>query len=1026
MPPQFPDLPPAPHPASWQGRPADAHAAGRQHRLARILAGVSAGLIVAVLLAAWAVPPLLDWGRFRTGIAAIASAQLGRPVVIGGEVTLRLLPEAVLTAADVTLPDQGDGISAQLGALRLQVALAPLLAGRIVPRDLVLGAPVLRLPWPLPDGFAHPSRPRVPHAFSAHMENGTLRIGRAEVTGINAGIHGGPEPAASGILPSGLLQPDAGAASGFGAEGFALMGGRSWRFTSALGAPDADGVSAVDLAVHGQGAAAETGGKVEGTLADGVIQGRLQAGGPDLSLLLPLARLSWRADAPFVASGERIEAASITLSLGGSPATGALALHLGTPRRLDGRVHASSLDLDEWVRVIGAARPALPGLPARLEFSADRARFLNGTLQDLRGALLSDGTILRLDQAEATLPGQARLSLGGTLSGVDGLLVTGPASIDAPDLKATLAWLTPLAPGLAGAIPAPVLLHGRLAGMASIGRGNLAVAGLSGEVDGAAVTGGLTVVTGAHPKLTATLNLDRLSLDDWLGRAAVSGQPVGPMLSRIGQSAAAFETDLHVATANAVWRRAELTEMRLDVRTGPAGLVVDHASATVFGANVSIEGAIAIDGTVTAGAASVSAPDAAVVFGAMPAGWRWGSGLWHGPLSAEATAEGPPDALGMQVRAEMQDILAEAEWEADTVARTGDGTLTLRHPGAPRLLAALGVAGAERWLDTGSVALRARVSTRPGHFTAQDFDLAAADLQLAGQLDLDLTGKEPLLSGGITSGLLALPGPASMGMISPALLQGWSAQLRLSAAQVTVDRAASGEHATASLELGGGVGLAGFEAVVPTGGKLSGQAAFDLAAVPPRLALQGEWTGMRLDSLPSGPPVRPEGGEADLLLDVTSSGANIPDLLHRVSGQATLGLHNMQVAGFDLGAAANGLALSGQAGRDAVQAALTKGDTAGFSGTLAVALAQGRVDVPLQTIAAPGGQVTVQGAGEANGSDVDLRLGLFPAQSEPVPNVQLGIHLAGTWPTLRATPELVWPVPPPARPARPAHHARRH
>ena len=383
-----PDAPPAPGPARW---PADA-ARTRPRPTERVVAYSLAGVLGLALLAAWAVPPGLDWGRFRTGIAAIAAAQLGRPVVISGEVTLRLLPEAVLTATGVTLPDQGDGVSAELSTLRLQVAVLPLLAGRIRPRDLALGSPVVHLPWPLPDTLAHHASGRVPQAFAAHIENGSLQVGQARVTGINAGIHDGPEPA---FVP-GL--PDASAA-GFGAEGFAAFAGRSWRFNGALGIPDADGVSALDLAVAGQGAAAQTNGVLRGTVADGVVQGRLHAGGPDLSLLMPAARLAWQADAPFVASGTSIEAAPITVSLGGSPAEASLALHVAAPMRLDGRVHASSVDLDAWVRLLGTeaasgagGRLAVARLPGRIDITADTARLLGGTVAGLHGALVSDGT----------------------------------------------------------------------------------------------------------------------------------------------------------------------------------------------------------------------------------------------------------------------------------------------------------------------------------------------------------------------------------------------------------------------------------------------------------------------------------------------------------------------------------------------------------------------------------------------------------------------------------------------------------
>src|SRR5271156_3536775 len=109
--------------------------------LNRILIG-TAGLLALTLSAAWQVPPRLDWARYRGSIAAFASARLGRAVTIGGQVRLSLLPSAALTAGDVTLADRGDGISARIGALRLQVAFWPLLRGRVVPRDLVLDDPV--------------------------------------------------------------------------------------------------------------------------------------------------------------------------------------------------------------------------------------------------------------------------------------------------------------------------------------------------------------------------------------------------------------------------------------------------------------------------------------------------------------------------------------------------------------------------------------------------------------------------------------------------------------------------------------------------------------------------------------------------------------------------------------------------------------------------------------------------------------------------------------------------------------------
>ncbi len=54
-----------------------------------------------LLLAVWQVPQWLDWNRYRATIEVLASATLGQPVTIDGPITLTLLPQPVLTAAQV-------------------------------------------------------------------------------------------------------------------------------------------------------------------------------------------------------------------------------------------------------------------------------------------------------------------------------------------------------------------------------------------------------------------------------------------------------------------------------------------------------------------------------------------------------------------------------------------------------------------------------------------------------------------------------------------------------------------------------------------------------------------------------------------------------------------------------------------------------------------------------------------------------------------------------------------------------------
>jgi uncharacterized protein involved in outer membrane biogenesis len=1006
-------------------------------RLARPALGVAAGLVAAAVLAAWAIPPMLDWGRFRTGIAAIAASRLGRPVTIGGEVTLRLLPEAVLTATDVTLPDQGDGVSASIGALRLQVAVLPLLARRIVPRDLVLSTPVLRLPWPPPETLAHPARPRVPQAFAAHLENGTLRIGQARVTGINAGLHGGPEPATG----AGLLSPDgtAQATPGFGAEGFADFGGRTWRFTSALGAPDADGVSAVDLAVGGQGAAGQTGGTVQGTLADGVVQGRLVAGGPDLSLLMPAARLAWHADAPFVASGARIEARSLSLSLGGAPADGALLVRLGPAARLDARLHAAAFDLDGWLRVLAAAPGVAgipwPSLPGRLDLAADTVGLAGGTLRGAHGALVSDGASLRLEGAGATLPGEAELAASGAVAaGPAGLRITGPARLRAPLLPRTLAWLHAFLPALPASLPPGLLLRADLAGTATLGRDGLSLAGLAGQVDGTGIAGSLGLGFSIRPRIAARLTLDGPALDDWFGPGgpganltlAAAGAEAwaeawAATWAEAGRNAAAIDADIHLAAPRAAWRGLALRDLALDLRSDAGGLVVDRAAASLPG--VSLAGSLALrpDGAVTRAAVSGAAPDLAAVAAWLPAAWRLAPGLWHGAGSWAASVSGPPDAMVAAARADAGDLVLEAEGTGNPAAGTGEGTLTLRHPGAPRLLAVLGMGGAETWLGTGSLALRAHVAVTPDRVLADGFDLQAADLRLGGQLSLGLSGPQPFLAGRVDAEMLALPPLPALALAAPGWPRGWGAALSLRAAHLTLGGRKVAARVAAELGLGGGDGLLDVASADIAGGRLAGQFAFDGGRSPPALALRASLSDAHLDGAAGFLPVDLTAGVLAGSADLEASGADAASLRHSLAGQVTATLREARLTGFDMRAASGALSLAGRAARPALLAALSGGATDGLSGWATLAIGNGALSLAHAQLSSDAGVVTAQGTADLSGGLVDLAFAIAPAGTPPAgtPTPGLGVRVTGPWATAHAVPLL------PAAPAHPRKPKRR-
>src|SRR5487761_2160647 len=158
-------------------------------RLARAALTVLPILLATALLAAWLVPPQLDWARYRATIAQLATARLGLPVRIEGPVALTLLPEPVLTAGQVSVGDPAaDGLLIRVEALRLRLALWPLLTGRIDARELVLHGPDLHIPWPTQPGMLSAQPPEWLAAFAAHVEDGRLSVGQFAVTGIDGSL----------------------------------------------------------------------------------------------------------------------------------------------------------------------------------------------------------------------------------------------------------------------------------------------------------------------------------------------------------------------------------------------------------------------------------------------------------------------------------------------------------------------------------------------------------------------------------------------------------------------------------------------------------------------------------------------------------------------------------------------------------------------------------------------------------------------------------------------------------------------
>jgi hypothetical protein len=934
-------------------------------RISRIIGAVSAGLLLCVLLALWQVPRTLDPARYRGAIAAIASARLGRPVSIGGDVRLQLLPELVLTATRVSLADRGDGITASIGALRLRVALAPLLGGDIVPLDLVLDNPTLRLPWPLPADIVAPATARLPKGFSAQLERGTLQLGKVTLADLSASLRS---------------DADTGA---FSANGVASDPRASWRFAVLLGAPGADGVSALNLSIDGKGAAQDTGGSFHGRLLPGgAVDGYAAARGPDLSRLIAAPGTPWRVGGPLTVSGPRIQAPDLDIALGSSPGHARLDVRLAAPFGIYGAVALGQIDLAGWAQALADVAPS--ALPVHLDLSAAAGHLAGGAMRDLSGLFTVQGGTARLDKATATFPGGGSLTASGSLGrGFDGNF-----SIKAPDLRASLRWLG-LAPDWMAALPPSVLAQAMLSGDIRVSAGLAALSRLTGGVDRTSVSGEADFGFHGRPNLRLSLKLGVLDLVPWT--EAFRGG--APSLAAVGQAASRLESDLHIEAS-----LAGDSALKLDLQTGVAGLAVRSLEMRGNAGTVDGAGMLHPDGTIEAARLTAAAVDARHIFNVLPHAWQVFPDLWASSAGIAMTADGRPGALGAKLRADLEDLRLEADTRIDVPGRSMEATVTLRHPGAPRLLRATGIDRAADWIDTGSVALAAHVHAQPGRIDVHDFALSAASLKMDGKADIDFTGLEPEVDAVLHAANLTLPAPPSRGAFPLSWLDGWHGCAQLTADRLALAGQPVAADAHASLTVSGRVLDA--EAVQARIGHaaLSADGALDASGDRPRMAGRGQVDGIAIAGPATGLPIDVTAGGADVRVDLVADGGSWPSLLATSTGTVEGVLHDATLDGIDMGALTRALGAHAGKLRSALQVALGSGETTGLGGHFHASLAQGAADIGAADLSGTDGSIGVTGSLDLVAGAADVRLAVRPAVTAPP---VLGVRLVGPWQSAR-------------------------
>jgi len=941
-------------------------------------------LVWATLTAAWLVPPMLDWNRYRADISSLVSRELGQDLVISGQVHLVLLPQPLLVVDDVELTDSGDNFALSARELRLRVAFWPLLAGRVETQELVLSGFTLQSGWPLGRLGGRLQPPAWLASFSARIEDGEVRLGSMAFSHLNATVR---------------LLPDTG---GMALSGRTEWVGLPWSLAAHLTRAGADGAAGLDAAFDGQDKASGVNVNFSGQLAaDGQINGHVNAHGPDLAALLAAPAGPFKLDAQLAVHDTAIAASDMSAELGGSSLHGSADLVANAESRLVATLSASSLNLDAWLPMLLRNQKDSwpPHLTTHLLLSSEAGTLLGGQVRQLRADLDLSGEQAVLHDFKATLPGAAQLAISGRLQrGGTEANFQGNAALAAPALRDTLAWLAKAGLLDPNKLPDSLLHSADLRAAITVQAGappSITLSDLNGMIDASHIQGSLTVHPGARLGIAATLEIDRFGLGDLIpGNLALAGLP-----ARAGLA----DLDLHLHILQADIGGTMLSPVMLDASIDASRLDVHRFEAQLPGARLALSGAVAADGQVTDGRLDLVATADAM----RDLGKRLPTALAsHLPAAALTTtilADGKPEALSLRSTLDLGDLHAKAAPLVNLSDGSWHGTWALRHSGASRLLADTGLTDTRGWLGEGSFSASGTLAGSGPPWALKmlqldGFDLAIGQLRANGVLHVDFS-PTPKLTGHLNADVLPLPLPGlrSTAPLNLSALSIWQADMQVTAHEVLGDLTPILRQASVHATLANGVlTLADLTARLADGA-FSGHASIDSTASPPMAAADFTLAGAHPAEQLFDLPLDIVGGTVDGSTSLHASGFAPATLLATLEGTLNLSWRDGTLNGIDLARMAPRLDES------ELRQAVNTGSTAFTEANVAADIQNGGLHFTSASFSGAAGKVDMSGLIDLVGRTEELRLTLGPAVAMP-PN--LSLRLSGPVETPTRIPDL--------------------
>lgn len=529
------------------------------------------GLVVVVAAAVILGPGFVDWNSYKSDISAEVFKATGRTLAIDGDIQVTVIPKPTMIVGGVSLSNAEGAASEKMVSVEraeVEIALAPLLTGRVKIETVRLLAPVIELEQFKNGGNNWSFQPETGLAPSSGAANedqasagdtpaggnqtaGAIAVDRFTIENGEVTYRDGKtglveriEDINADISAVSLLGPMESKGS-LKIKGFPvtyqiniseIIQDRTVQFNLNVGVEEGDGKLSLNGALVGLDSNPEFQGQVA-----------LSAKRPSDALkaltgngLPAVINQPFATSAEVTARKDAVNVSQLSVMLGADKITGTLAVVPGDILDIKARLSATKLDLDPWAKAEktpvkkpekntvtldnennAAAKPkpaakgfSLPdNINASLEFSADAASYNGGLVRNIIvNSELSQGAVT-ISQLSAEFPGGSDAALFGFLTTENNdLAFEGELESNIGDLRRVLSWLDMDMKS----VPKDRLRKISLKTGIKLKQNQLQIENLDLGFDGSKLTGAVTVALRKRLSFGANLTLDKINLEAYL------------------------------------------------------------------------------------------------------------------------------------------------------------------------------------------------------------------------------------------------------------------------------------------------------------------------------------------------------------------------------------------------------------------------------------------------------------------------------------------------------------------------------